>query len=66
MEDYVDIMERNYQPSDLKDMQPEARAIYKRRVEYHEMISNLLKNNMIEVTEQENEVPEDEEEKEED
>ena len=52
MEDFVDIMERNYQESDLNDMQPDARAVYERRVAYHQMISNLLENNMIEFTEE--------------
>ena len=52
MEDYVDITTPNYQPNDLKDLQPAARAVFERRVKHHEMISNLLENNMIEVSDQ--------------
>ena len=63
MEDYVDIMELNYQQSDLKDMQPEARVVYERRVEYHKMISNLLESHMIEVAEPEKKAPTQEEDK---
>ena len=67
MEDFADIMQRNYQPSDLEDMQPDARAVYERRVEYHQMISNLLENCMIEVdTEKVKEIPNNEEDNEED
>ena len=51
MEDYVDIMEPNYQPSDVEDLQPEARTVLLRRAKYHRMISYNLKNNMITVTE---------------
>ena len=63
MEAYADIMQLNYQQSDLKDMQPEARAVFERRVRYHEMISNLLENNMIEVLEEDKETPIQEEDK---
>ena len=49
MEEYVDIMVQNFQPSDMKDLRPDARAVYERRVKYHQMISNLLENNMIEI-----------------
>ena len=64
MEDYVDIMKPNYQTNDLKDLQPAARAVFERRVKHHEMISNLLENNMIEVIEQVEEAPKNEEDKE--
>ena len=50
MEDYVDIMDQNFQPYELKDLKPEVKEVYKRRAEYHNMISNLLMNSMIEVT----------------
>ena len=66
MEDYVDIIEPNYQQRDLKDLQPEARAVFERRVSYHHMISNLLKNDMIDVTEPVKNAPKNEEDKEED
>ena len=65
MEDYVDIMQLGYQPSDMKDLKPEARTVYKRRVSYQQMISNLLKYNMIELTEPVKVAPNNEEDKEE-
>ena len=51
MEGYDDVVQLDYQPGDLKDLNKKARAVYKRRFEYHEMISKLLENNMIEVLE---------------
>ena len=50
MENHVDIKEPNYKRDDLKDMKPEVREIYKRRVQYHRMISELLEEDMVEVT----------------
>ena len=52
MEYHVDIMEPNYQPQNLKYMMPEVREIYERRVEHHNMICDLLENNMFRVTDQ--------------
>ena len=51
MEGYDDVVQLDYQPGDLKDLNKKARAVYKRRFEYHEMISKLLESNMIEVLE---------------
>ena len=52
MENHVDIMQANYQPHDLKYMMPEVREIHERRVKHHNMICDLLENNMVEVTDQ--------------
>ena len=45
-------MDHKFQPHDLKDLKPEVREVYERRVAYHDMMSDLLENNMIEVTEE--------------
>ena len=52
MEDYVDIMEQDFQPYLVRNMTPEVREVYERRANHHKMISNLLDNNMIEVTDE--------------
>ena len=68
MEATVDIMSLEYNLWDVKDFNPEAREMYLRRVEHHEFMSNLLKNKMKEVKEEEpepvKEAPENEEDKE--
>ena len=45
-------MDHKFQPHDLKILKPEVKEVYERRVAYHEMMSDLLENNMIEVTEE--------------
>ena len=52
MEDYVDITMPNIQPEELRDLKPEAREVFERRLEYHNMISDLLENHMVEVTDE--------------
>ena len=32
MDDYVDIMEQNFQPYELRDLKPEVRAVYDQRM----------------------------------
>ena len=50
----------------MKDLQPDVLAVYEKRVAYHNEISRLLNNEMIDVTESVEEAPNDEEDKKED
>ena len=50
IEDFVDIIfHAEIEQRELKDLQPDVRAVYEKRVAYHNLISRLLKNDMIEV-----------------
>ena len=67
MEATDDIMALGYEVKDLKDLNKEARQIYLQRVEHHILMTNVLKDHMIEVKEEEpepvKEAPESEEDK---
>ena len=62
MEDYVDITKPNIKPEELRDLKPQAKDVYERRLEYHNMISDLLKSEMIEITDEVRKTINDEEE----
>ena len=50
----------------MKDLKPDVRTVYEKRVAYQNEITRLLNNDMIEVTEPVKEAPNNEEDKEED
>ena len=65
IEGFVDIiLHPKIEQRDLKDLKPDVRTVYEKRVAYHNEISRLLNNEMIEVTEPVKEAPNNEEDKE--
>ena len=49
MEDYIDILDEDFQKRDLKDLQPAVQIIYATRVKYFKELNSLLENDMVEV-----------------
>ena len=48
----------------FEDLKPDVRAVVEKRVAYHNIISRLLKNNMMDVTESVKEAPKNEQDEE--
>ena len=40
----MDVTKPNIQPEELRDLKPDVKEVYERRLEYHNMISRLLEH----------------------
>ena len=66
MENIADVLNQRYEHQFLIDFKPEVLAVYEKRVEYHNKLTDLLRNSMVEASAEVTQTvhPEDEDEKE--
>ena len=50
MENIADVLDQGFEHHFLKDFKPKVLAVYEKRVQYHNKLSDLLRNSMVEVS----------------